>query len=409
MSQLTGKPSRRKGAAGKPHPDFPLFLHARGYWAKKVRGKLHYFGKVTDDPKGENALDLWLNQKDDLLAGRTPRVHRGGLVVRELIDRFMVAKRHLLDTGELGPRTFGELFATCERVGKAFGLKRPVDDLVAEDFEKLRQSIAKQWGPVRLGNEVQRVRSVFKYGFEAGLIDKQVRFGPAFKKPSRKVVRLARAAKGPRTLEAAELRKIIEAAGIPLRAMILLGINCGFGNSDVAALPITALDLQAGWVDFPRTKTGIPRRCPLWKETIKAIYEALDRRPEPKDPLNAGLTFITKYGGRWTKADIITPDPKVEGAKLRATADDAVCKEFAKLLAAIGLKRPGLGFYTLRHQFETIGGDSRDQVAVDAIMGHVDATMAANYGERIDDDRLKAVVDYVHKWLFPAAKKKRPK
>ena len=37
---------------GKPRPDFPLFPHARGYWAKKVRGQLHYFGKVSDDPKG---------------------------------------------------------------------------------------------------------------------------------------------------------------------------------------------------------------------------------------------------------------------------------------------------------------------------------------------------------------------
>ena len=61
------------------------------------------------------------------------------------------------------------------------------------------------------------------------------------------------------------------------------------------------------------------------------------------------------------------------------------------------------------HTFETVAGGSKDQVAVDAIMGHVDATMAANYRERIDDDRLKAVVDYVHAWLFPIVKKKRAK
>jgi len=39
---------------------------------KRVQGRLYYFGKVANDPKGQAALDLWLAQKDDLLAGYTP-------------------------------------------------------------------------------------------------------------------------------------------------------------------------------------------------------------------------------------------------------------------------------------------------------------------------------------------------
>ena len=69
----------RKSPAGKPHPDFPLFRHATGRWTKKVKGRFHYFGKVADDPEGEKALNLWLDQKDDLLAGRTPRTKAEGL------------------------------------------------------------------------------------------------------------------------------------------------------------------------------------------------------------------------------------------------------------------------------------------------------------------------------------------
>ena len=87
MVKITTKMTGSK--ARKPRPDFPLFPHATGRWAKKVRGRLVYFGKVADDPKGQAALARWLEQKDDLLAGRTPRVAGDGLTVRDLCNRFL--------------------------------------------------------------------------------------------------------------------------------------------------------------------------------------------------------------------------------------------------------------------------------------------------------------------------------
>jgi integrase len=254
---------RRSGKAGKPRPDFPLFPHAAGYWAKKVRGKLHYFGKVAVDPKGEAALNLWLDQRDDLLAGRTPRVHPEGLTVRDLANRFLNNRRDKLGSGALAVISFRDYYATCERIVKAFGPNRLVADLDAADFERFRASMAKDWSPVTLGNEIQRVRVVFRYATENQLVPGPVRYGSSFKKPAKKLLRLARAAKGPRMFEAAELRTILDSAGAQLKAMILLGVNAGLGNTDAASLPLKALDLKAGWIDYPRPKTGIPRRCPL--------------------------------------------------------------------------------------------------------------------------------------------------
>ena len=142
MSKAIKKPSVGKAAKtekpSKPHQDFPLFRHARGCWAKKVKGKFHYFGKIADDPDGEKALALWLDQKDDLLAGRRPRVKSEGLSVRDLCNRFLTAKRHKLDSGELSPATFADCYASCARIVKAFGANRLVADLDAADFEGLR-------------------------------------------------------------------------------------------------------------------------------------------------------------------------------------------------------------------------------------------------------------------------------
>ena len=42
-----------------------------------------------------------------------------------------------------------------------------------------------------------------------------------------------------------------------------------------------------------------------------------------------------------------------------------------------------------------------DQPAAFSIMGHSMGDISDKYRERISDERLKAVVDYVHKWLFP--------
>ena len=89
------------------------------------RGKFHYFGKVANDPEGKVALDKWLDQKDALLAGRVPRTKVEEVTIRDLCNRFLSAKKTLLDNGELNPHTFKDAYSTCQRVGACLGWDRP--------------------------------------------------------------------------------------------------------------------------------------------------------------------------------------------------------------------------------------------------------------------------------------------
>ena len=415
MTNPTGSDPSRKAAEAidkppKPYLSFPLSPANCGAWQKKINGKIHYFGKwgrvvdgvltrIQEDGCWQDALKEYEAQKDDLYAGRRPRGKRAAagaegeddkLTVADLCNRFLTAKLRKQTAGEMGSRMFVEYKEITDLIVAAFGKGRRVDDLAADDFEELRATLAERWGPVRLGNAITRIKSVFKYGVDNALLDRAPRFGSEFKKPEKAVLRRHRAQNGEKMLEPDELRRLIEKADASFRAMLLLGVNAAFGNNDVATLPLSALDLDRGWLNFPRPKTGIARRCPLWPETATAIREALAGRAKPKDKADVDIVFLQPSGRRWVR---VTDKSRT----------DNVSVHFTNLMKTLGLHRDGVGFYTLRHVFRTIADAARDPVAIDLIMGHSDPSMGGHYRERVEDSRLQAVAEHVRAWLFGEA------
>jgi integrase len=385
MSEVHSTRSAKTDKPIKPYPAFPLTAHPAGQWCKKIRGKIHYFGPWSD-PDG--ALEKYERQKDALHAGRAPRPDTQALTVRGLCNAYLTHKQSLVDSGELSPRSWADYKESCDLLIAHFSRGRLVDDIGPEDFANLRGRMTKKWGPTRVGNVIQRVRGVFKFAVDNGLVCKPVVYGQGFKRPSRKTIRLQRAKKGPKLFTREEILTLLLFAPVHLEAMLLLGINAGLGNSDIGNLPLSVLDLERGWLDYPRPKTGIPRRCWLWPETVAAIKEAIAERPMPKELAHAGLVFITKYGKPWFKE----------------TPDGPICKEMAKLLHSLGINgRKGIGFYTLRHSFRTVADEAKDQPAVDFVMGHEVPHMSSVYRETISDERLRAVAHHVRNWVFGTA------
>lgn len=421
-------PARKKKPArgpkpAKPYPEFPLYAHAAGVWAKTINGRDVYFGPWSD-PDG--ALAKYLEQRDYLHAGVPVPVE--GATVEQICAEFLAAKAAAVAVRELSQHQYNLYHVDCNTIQDALGKNRLADTLRPADFARLRKAICTRpdkdpdgneqlRSPVTVTNMITRVRSIFKWAYEsAKLMQRPPDYGDQFKRPRAAVVRRAmneRRLQRPKDFSAAEVLALLEHATVQLKAMILLGVNCGLGNTDCSSLQWSDLDLKAGVLDYSRRKTWTLRRAVLWPETVAALLQvqkhrkAMDRRKAPPADL-ADRVFLTLH--RLPYVHLSATGGAVDSARL----------EFTRAVREAGLaparkkgeprRAPGRGFYSLRHTFRTIADQTLDFPAIDLVMGHTpegagasaapfSVDMASRY-RRIGDDRLRAVSEHVRQWLY---------
>lgn len=408
--------SIRSAASLKPYKAFPLTPHrAAKQWCKKHRGHTYYFGPLAD---WQTALKRFDREWPYIIQGLTPPTltdDADACTLRSLSNLFLESKRNKMASGELTAVSYRDYYRACKLLIGHFGADRRVDDLRPVDFEAYRAKLAARLGVVSLLSEVGRCRVILKFAYDQRLIPQPVHFGQSFDRPSKKTQRKARNEAGPRMFTREELLTILAAldgqsvsvggsergvtvtmrADPQLRAMTLLGLNAALGVTDCGNLRESHLNLVSGWLDYPRVKTETPRRVPLWRETIEALTSVLATRKQARDPADEGIVFLTRTRRRWVR----TKQGKTPEKNLHL---NTISQAFGKLLHKLNINgRAGLNFYTLRRQFEIVAGESRDQIGVDAVMGHTDDSMASIYRQGvISDQRLRDVVEHVQRWLF---------
>jgi integrase len=117
------------------------------------------------------------------------------------------------------------------------------------------------------------------------------------------------------------------------------------------------------------------------------------------------LLFLTRDGRPWVRENVLRTD---EGNVKGLAIGNSIRDRFGTLLSKLGLKRRGIGFYTLRHTFRTWADEVRDQHAIHRIMGRAIPGMSGIYVEEISLDRLRAVVDHVRSKLFGTTETSQP-
>jgi len=143
-----------------------LYAHAAGQWAKKIRGRVVYFGK-WDDPAA--ALARYQAERANLEAGKTTKEETQP-TIKSVVNHFLNNKQARLDTGELSHHSWIDYKAVADEVIREFGKQRIVSDLAPKDFSTLRNRLAQRFGPHRLSKFVVVARMIFKLAFDDGLL-----------------------------------------------------------------------------------------------------------------------------------------------------------------------------------------------------------------------------------------------
>ena len=347
------------------------FHKASGNFCKTVNGKRFYLGKDRDE-----AIETWFKFKSDFEVGIDPRkvkrqIATKRLTVRDGCNLFLNSRK-----SEIMHNTWQNLREQCYHIVALLGADTQIGTLGPEHFAVLRDHYD-NGNPITLGNRIQRTKQVFKWLAEREHVE-PVKYGIDFKKPSTKAVRRHRRQQADRTLLPGEILSAINELGIHYRAAALLGINCGFGPTDVVELPTKAVDFTDAIIAWPRPKTEVTRRCPLWDETIEAL----------------------KLSDHYRIKEV--PKDRFFGFRRKGKQDaNQVSIRFGIALQLIGADRAGASFYSLRHSLATVGREANDDTALRIIMGHVDdSILDEHYTHRFPRERLDAVSEHVRAWLF---------
>ncbi|MEX0884994.1 MAG: tyrosine-type recombinase/integrase [Phycisphaeraceae bacterium] len=412
-----------------PWPTFPLSPHpSSGRWYKKHKGRRHYFGKLADG--WEAAYAKYEAEWPDIVAGREqqPTSSREGLTLREGVNLWLAARVEDGNAGTIAASTVSAYHRIGRQVVDELGGGVPISRLKPDDFRRLAHTYRGTMAPTPARKAFVVTRQIFTWLFHNEHIDAPPRYGTDFKLSKLESRRTSRRSNGA-TFTAEQVRTLLHAAqhgvagdsdrgiegvrGTPhLYAMVLLAINGGYTQRELAMLRLDDVDIENAIIDHYRGKSEARRTVPLWPETVEALKASIANRPTPKREAE-GLLFVTANGMAWQRERMIERKPEKAGdkAELRFQRVDAIAHQFAKLCKATGARVEGAGFGHLRHTHRTISDEAGDPHAAMRIMGHDVPGISRHYVADISRERLEAVANHVRGWLWPEqpAKKKTTK
>ena len=348
------KSSKRKTRSDK----FPLTRHPTGQYCKKIHGKMYYFGSDKQE-----ALQRYIDQAAYLHGSNhnSQKPVNDLMSITQLCDMFSKYQFSKVKADAITAQHYNDQVSSLNKFMAFLGQSRRIKEISTLDLQNYKRKLEKQYSSSkhRLNLHISNLKTLFHWAQKNDIL-KQIPNIDA-------VTRSKIANKQRRIFTHEEIGKLLAVADVKMKAMIWLGLNCGFGCTDCSELQWKHLDLDAGRVIYPRGKTGVPRNLPLWPETIDALKAV---------PKSGNLVFYTSKGNPFVRSVL-----KIDaGGNEKYSPINSITTKFARLIKRVNLDVPkGTGFYTLRRTAATMAARSGDPFAVQRLLGHANLLMATRY------------------------------
>jgi len=369
------------GRAGKQHN----FRCASEREAKtKASAVTRLIGKLTDPdtpqrlkkipPEVENEA-LWLFSGGN--AGfREVRSTDRPITIRELIDQFLEHRKAQIGDGhnDISVATYAddkyqlEAFAAyCAKQNRA-----SLADVIRPDFlDKHKASTKAAHSTVTLWHAVKAVKRLLVWGWKHDYLE-------ALPRNLDDYAHVERPKPTPKFFTAEEVKTMYAQASPRMKLYILLALNGGCTQVDIATLKHPMIDWATGIISRDRHKSGVPQSCKLWPFTLSLLKE------QATEPKGDNLVLLSEEGNPLVYEAINAKSGKHSKV-------DSIRSAFNRLKAKCKMKN-GRSFKVFRKTgADTLAKQYQSEAyLVDLYLAHSANGMRRHYAHQYFDELHKA-------------------
>jgi len=343
----------------------------------KRRLGMHRRGDLLAPPTVEN-LPLWLISGGT--RGLRESVNPSQAPISLLIDGYLESRRKRVEEDDLSHQSHANDIAQLD-IFRVYCDQQKIDTIseaVTEESLDAFKVFVKTYSPkdkpddferapASVWHAVKRVKHMVEWGWSKRY----------FNDPPRNLKEFGNVPLGrpkAKTYTADELATLYQKAGPRFKLYILLAINCGYQQIDIATLERSMVDWETGIIARNRHKTGVPQHSRLWPITL----EMLRKYAEPEGDIllksrdgNPLLWHKLRDDGRVWRSDCIQ---RAFNRLRKQCGGEIATKSFTDIR--------NTGASRIKNQYNPEQrGTKSNQELFDLYLGHAPHKMIASYDE----------------------------